>query len=413
MFRSVSLRNFKSLANVRVDLGPFTVLVGANGSGKSSFLQAIELFSWAVRHESINDSLLNHNVDFRDLVYLRSSKARITFDADLEFPKEGIELACERVHVWMRLAKKRYVYLTEHVRPGDAPPKNVTDWAYGVVSRKRYQRAWEANGPAIEHRNVALGHSMLGDIYSAEGSRQKFPILRKVADHFMNYVHYEIWGPEKLRDPSLHPVSSRRNGARGVRLGKSGEDLPRLLWSIHSVQSRWVTLLDELRIGFPAIREIRFQKGLDGELGLWFGEKRKGASSFLRYRPSQVSDGFLRLLGLLAIKHQPYPLELLGYEEPENGLHPSALDECMRHLKDIARNGTQVIVTTHSPYLLNYLLEDKAEPKAELRLVIRGEDGKTIISKPDPAKLKKARAQGFGIGELWGMLLNEKALAQS
>ena len=213
MFRSVSLRNFKSLANVRVNLGPFTVLVGANGSGKSSFLQAIELFSWAVRHESINDSLLNHNVDFRDLVYLRSSKARITFDADLEFPKEGIELACERVHVWMRLAKKRYVYLTEHVRPGDAPPKNVTDWAYGVVSRKRYQRAWEANGPAIEHRNVALGHSMLGDIYSAEGSRQKFPILRKVADHFMNYVHYEIWGPEKLRDPSLHPVSSRRNGA--------------------------------------------------------------------------------------------------------------------------------------------------------------------------------------------------------
>ncbi len=85
----------------------------------------------------------------------------------------------------------------------------------------------------------------------------------------------------------------------------------------------------------------------------------------------------------------------------------------MRHLKDIARNGTQVIVTTHSPYLLNYLLEDKAVPKAELRLVIRGEDGKTIISKPDPAKLKKARAQGFGIGELWGMLLNEKALAQS
>src|SRR5205814_2448496 len=72
------------------------------------------------------------------------------------------------------------------------------------------------------------------------------------------------------------------------------------------------------------------------------------------------------LLGLLAIKYQSVPLALLGYEEPENGLHPSALDDCMRHLKGIARNGTQVIVTTHSPYLLNYLLEDEAEPKAEI-----------------------------------------------
>lgn len=85
----------------------------------------------------------------------------------------------------------------------------------------------------------------------------------------------------------------------------------------------------------------------------------------------------------------------------------------MRHLTDIARSCTQVIVTTHSPYLLNYLLEEEAEPQAQLRLVIRGEDGTTSITSPDPEEIKKARAQGFGIGEFWGMLLNEKALAQS
>ena len=85
----------------------------------------------------------------------------------------------------------------------------------------------------------------------------------------------------------------------------------------------------------------------------------------------------------------------------------------MRHLKAIANRGTQVIMTTHSPSLLNQLLEDQSEPRAELRLVIRDElTGNTRIVPPDPAKIALARKQGFGIGELWGMLLNEKDLAE-
>src|SRR5260370_25954324 len=87
MFRYIAIKNFKSLADTSAELGMFTVLVGANGAGKSSFLQAIELFSWTVQYESINDALLAHHVDFRDLVYLRSRTATIEFEAELEFPK--------------------------------------------------------------------------------------------------------------------------------------------------------------------------------------------------------------------------------------------------------------------------------------------------------------------------------------
>jgi predicted ATPase len=161
-------------------------------------------------------------------------------------------------------------------------------------------------------------------------------------------------------------------------------------------------------------REIQFKRGLNpGEIGLAFVEKPSASRRPLHYRPSQMSDGFLRILAVLAIKYQSQPLALLGYEEPENGLHPSALGDCTRHLKGIARQGTQIIVTTHSPYLLNYLLEDEAEPKAELRLVLRGKSGKTTIAKPAAEKVARARRQGFGIGELWGMLLNEEDLAQT
>jgi predicted ATPase len=413
MFNKITIKNFKSLADTSTELGRFTVLVGANGSGKSSFLQAIELVSWAVRSPSINDELQANNVEFRDLVHLRASKVAIGFKADLaiEVPDEATgNTRMEAVEIDIELAKRRFAYIKEEfVRPlkqveGETLP-------YGILSSNRSRVAVEQNGEKprhmIKHDNVSLGHSMLRDVFRSRNAMSQFPVLYQVARHFADYVHYEIWGPENLRNPTRGPF---KLGA--MRLGKRGEDLPGLLHRIRLDEKRWPKLISDLQEAYPRIQEITFKRGVEvGELGLIFHES--SPSKPLLYRPSQMSDGFMRLLALLALKHQPRPLTLLGYEEPENGLHPSALDDCMRHLKAIARNGTQVIVTTHSPYLLNHLLEDETEPRAELRLVIRDKrTGRTTISPPDPEKVEHARKQGFGIGELWGMLLDEKELAK-
>jgi predicted ATPase len=413
MFRKISIENFKSLADANVDLAPFTVLVGNNGAGKSSFLQAIELMSWAVRYASISDALAVHHIDFRDLVYLRFRESAIALGAEID-----VNLAdgnIEQVAVRMRFKKRRYVYIDhEYVRPfaqtseADSPP-------YIVYCSSRKRIAVEQPAGRIVHQNVALGHSVLRDVYQARHGAEHFPVLFRVARHFVDYVHYEIWGPEQLRQPSNGERTLFAGPQDGRFLGKNGEGLPSLLWSIRANSSdRWAELLAELQSTYPAVREIRFKRGVEAsELGLVFLEQGTSSTSSLTYRPAQMSDGFLRLLALLAIKYQlPPPLALLGYEEPENGLHPSALHDCMRHLKDIAKNGTQVIVTTHSPYLLNHLLEDESKPIAELRLVLRGKDGKTRMVPHDPEKIRLARRQGFGIGELWGTLLNEKELAQ-
>jgi energy-coupling factor transporter ATP-binding protein EcfA2 len=413
MFRKVAIRNFKSLANAGTELGPFTVLVGDNGAGKSSFLQAIELASWAVKYDSINDALLRHHVDFRDLVYLRAPHSKISLEFELEVRTSESSDRAERVGVDMTLAKKRYVYTdVEFIAPATGPIDKKSR-NYGVYSEKRSRMAFEKPNGRIVHENVALGHSMLRDVYFSHLESHHFPVLFQVANHFLEYVHYEIWGPENLRNPSRGSQRPRGNGAPAGSLGKRGEGLPRLLWRIREEPERWQRLMAELQDSYPGIKGIHFRRGLEArELGLLFVEQPASSRSALSYRPSQMSDGFLRLLALLAIKYQPAPLALLGYEEPENGLHPRALDDCVRHLKGIVRNGTQVIVTTHSPYLLNHLLEDDAEPKAELRLVLRDRQGRTTITAPDPGKLERARRQGFGVGELWGMLLNEKELAQ-
>jgi hypothetical protein len=126
-----------------------------------------------------------------------------------------------------------------------------------------------------------------------------------------------------------------------------------------------------------------------------------------------VSDGFLRLLALTTLKYQSGSVSVLGYEEPENGMHPGMLRESVNRLRDIAARGTQVIVTTHSPFLLQYMLSEQygADPQSELKLVWRDPDGCTNIAPPDVDSLVRARKQGIGIGELWGLLLDEKSFA--
>lgn len=410
MFRKITVRNFKSLVDTTVDLAPFTVLVGKNGSGKSSFLQAIGLAAWAVQYESLDDVLERAGVGFLDLVSVQSGKRQtIVLEAELNFPTPGAPGPSDGAKVRMTFAQKegRVMLADELVGPADAAG-GISQGSYRIGREGQALVARENEG-FISHANVLLGHSMLRDVLLTENAGEVFPVLSRVGAQFLDYVHFQVWNADLLRKEAR--TTRKRYLAR--TLGRGGEGLADLLDRIRvSRPANWKKLKADLHEFYPKLRDLGFEAGSDPDhSALVFKEQAANGRSSRLYRPSQMSDGFLRLLGLLSIKHQALPLTTFGYEEPENGLHPDALDDCMRHLKDIVRNGTQVIVTTHSPYLLNYLLEDRDEPRPELRLVLRDEDGRTRILPPAPDKVERARRHGFGVGELWGMLLDEKELA--
>src|SRR5579862_2897642 len=150
MFRKITITNFKSLAEVSTELGAFTVLVGNNGSGKSSFLQAIDVVSWTVKYDSISTGLLDYNVDFRDLVYLRAAHSAIDFTADLTITPPNSHNV-ENVRMIMKIEKKKYPYLAMEV----VLPNLIRDPKWGIVSHAR-ERIAEENGNKISHKDVAL-----------------------------------------------------------------------------------------------------------------------------------------------------------------------------------------------------------------------------------------------------------------
>jgi len=407
MITRIHIRNFKSLQDVTVDLGPFTVLIGQNGAGKSSFLQALSLLGWLVSHRSINDALQDNGLTYNELVYLRAPSSRMVWELDIEVhdPRQPDRLVKARVHV--SLAKRRYAYVsTELVQPADLPPEDAAAAGQFWIGRVGKKIVVAREGPnRLEYRNVTLPHSVLLDVCLRP---TEFPVLSAIAREISGFMHYEIWGPESLRRPSAGTATA---------LAERGQNLPSVLHSLRNARpEEYGRLMEEVRGAYAWLDAIEIRRLGEGQFALSFLEKTADKRRRrVRYQPSQVSDGFLRYLALTTLRHQANGISILGYEEPENGMHPGMLQRSVETLRQVSSGGTQVIITTHSPFLLQFLLSANSggDPERELRLVWRGADGKTEIRPPNKRILAKAQAQGVGVGELWSMLLDERRLAES
>jgi predicted ATPase len=133
----------------------------------------------------------------------------------------------------------------------------------------------------------------------------------------------------------------------------------------------------------------------DVEGRYYFVQKEPG----LRFPVHQVgaSSGTLRMLALMTALFGETESNLIGIEEPENHVHPTALKYFADYLLR-AKTRVQLLVTTHSPLLLDYL----SEPDAVCIVQRRNSDGTKVTRELDPETVRHALAEsGFGLGELY------------
>jgi predicted ATPase len=153
----------------------------------------------------------------------------------------------------------------------------------------------------------------------------------------------------------LEPSSMRQEVPLKVAtdIGKNGRDLAAFL---HTVKKRneehFASIERTLCTLLPAIEGLDVTRSPDGQLHLWVQE------GDAEYSASVISEGTLRVLGLIAVASTHSDATVCGYEEPENGVHPSRLRVVARLLQGIVDNGRQIITTTHSPDLPDYLQDE-------------------------------------------------------
>lgn len=367
--QSVRIRNFKAIVDSRtLVLGPLTVFIGHNGSGKSSLIEGLETY-----------------------------QAIVT---------DGLDSAMQR---WLGIEHARHKGVEAKERAGQPLNPMAFDLSIGASPRKstRIEMAVNndsaANRMFIAHEKAAHANGWFVEkaLDRADGAHEPGrSILRSGgAGHRAVARHVKAWQFMSLQPERMGlPVSQQRTGGR-VRLAKDGSNIADYLLDIQRLDEQLKTnalegVVRTMAYVLPYARDL--QASLTSEL------ERKAylqlTEGNFKVPGWMLSTGTLRVLALLATLRHPEPPPLVVVEEIENGLDPRSIHLLVEEIRTAVLTGvTQVVLTTHSPYLLDLLKLD------QLVLVARDESGEPRFHRPaDDAKLAEWSRE-FAPGRLYTM----------
>ena len=216
--------------------------------------------------------------------------------------------------------------------------------------------------------------------------------------------------PQELLDKHLNPVGFYQLPTSGaamicpgysdisgaLELGHDGSLVPALLdYFLRRDRVRFFELVESLQRLVPGIEEVCIStpNPNDRQVDLVI-------ENGVTIPADKSSAGVRLLLFFLALAYHPTPPKVILLEEPENGVHPKRLGDVMRLLREITRGEhgepAQVILTTHSPYLM-----DQVDIEKDQILVFQREsDGKRTVQPANEERLKVFLDE-FMLGEVW------------
>lgn len=344
MITRICFRNFRSHADTELALGPINLLVGPAGAGKSNLFRGLVLLQSSV-HRALEDLFPPGIGEFH---WVRSRWAGetdpISFEVDL---KEVAEFAGVEFQYKLTIADSPsglyVVSETLQQRSGDE------GWQW-VFQRKSKPRFMGEFGQVDPYDPTLLNRARRSAVPYPDAPAVKMARAVARALSSVGYFHLEV-----------SELKGLGNGQHAEHIDYYGGRLPDFLAFLegtpeHSASYR--AIFDGLKELLPDLRAIHLtQVGPDRQgLALSF-EGHNGHITAL-----DLSDGTLLSLGMLAILHGPKKPLLLCLEEPETGLHPRRLRWLFDKMVGLAfppegQRRTQVILTTHSPDLVNLFAE--------------------------------------------------------
>ena len=361
--------NYRSLHDESIEFVDLNLFIGTNAAGKSTILDALRFLHEGVRAR-----------EFQTPVFHRGGMIHLAWKGEAV---NRIQLAVTfedefRTYQWLiRLIKEGMYgfYVEEEVnanRPQEPPSQ--------ILFAKRGEGWWWSGERG---QQVVLKQS--GETCALAAAAVDASFLARGVAEFVGR-----WG---FFDPS--PFLLRRDWAsvESGRFDTYGRNLGETLHMLHeSSPETFEEIVEATRavVGLPS--EIRTMES-EGRFHFMQNEP------WLHYAVHQmgVSSGTLRMLALMTAFLAEPETNLIGVEEPENYVHPTALSAFVQYLLT-ARERTQLMVTTHSPLLLDYL----NEPEAVRVVRHQGKRGTIVSQQDNPEGVRRAlEASGFGLGQFY------------
>lgn len=346
--KSLHLKNILSFKDTELKLQPLNVLIGANGSGKSNLIDVIRLLQ-AVPGDL--PTFFRRNGPISDWVWKGDQS---TPEMQLRFPELEVKLADyqylrERLDYQISFAifssGDQYNIHSEKLSVVDEPPKKpraVLEWdrVFGMISNVDFSGSEELTRTPLSSGLIRQGRSVLAEFRDP----LNHPVATRTAGRMGAIKAYRSWHVGR-DSPVRHP--QRTDGDPSFL----EEDFSNLALVVNDLLSRRLEpSLDSYLKRFYESYESLHPRIFGNTIELIVNEAGLGSS----LPASRLSDGTIRFIALLAILCHPEPPPLICIEEPEIAMHPDSQDLVVELLKK-ASERTQLIVTTHSPWLIDHL----------------------------------------------------------
>lgn len=364
MLTKLTIKNYKSLENVTLTPGPLTVLVGPNASGKSNILDALELLTELIPgRKRIKDALAERG-GYSSIVWGGDTQRNITIEIEWRRQQKSGAKSRNRLSITIGMEKKRCVFRSEALQLDE-----------NQLIVRDSETTWRSDRRT---RGLPEGHSD-ASFLTLLGGDESF--TQVVFDYLTNWVFHDF-DPHLMRPPQ--PVKKE------YRLSERGENLSTVIHTLYSAGDPSLTrILESVRSSVPAVEQLSSPITEDGKTYVALREKNVPEST----GSWGLSEGTLFSLALATALYTPEMPSLLALESPDTTLHPYVMESVAEMLK-IASRKTQVIVTTHSPYLLDYL-------PPEAIVIVEKIDGKTTCKPIKGRKGVKKATKALGLGEMW------------
>ncbi len=385
-------RNFRGIADVSVDLGPLTVLVGPNASGKSTVLDIVRFIKDSLRFDLDTAVSRRHGIErllHRQANHDVAASAEIELGLSLELSDYSMDycfiIARHEDHGF--IVKKEWFlvsYLNEE--PIDLTIEN------GEPSSSKLSLTPSRLYDEIDKDHLTNNYilpSLYNFLHFDKQDRQKEQksriqrCLKLFHDRLRSLQCYHIF-PNRLRNP--------QRPANPYPLDEVGSNLASVLRDMATRQPNQMARLEEsISHLIQGIVNVRVEE-IGGFLVVELGHSDLADESTIWFDLSQESDGTLRIIGLLTAIFQFPRSPFIGIEEPEFALHPGVLAALAELLVEASQT-TQLVITTHSPDLIDQLSVDCLR-------VVDSTTGVTTIGKVSKGQVEAIRRNLFSPGDL-------------
>jgi len=374
MIKRIKITDFKSIRDLDLPLDPVTVLVGRSGTGKSNFVQAIRFLRNLLLHP---EGAANYEWGWNRILPVGKTEPKPSFEVTFSIPGSDQD----------------YVYSLAFGRG----PRALSVERLQLGSATIFFRRWnERNSSPQWTWEKAPNIANLSPYQSDDPMLGTFPSLSPTVDAYaalangIGYYHFPATALAWEREG--HPYAEFLQNIPGLTDDASNyrEVLRRITQDFHRPDLR-KSLLAALKQVNPSIASIQLDSLTKPSKTIVAHES--GGQVF-ELSLEQESDGLRRFYAHLLALYQTPPKLTLIFEEPENAIFPGALSLLADEFKAAPReNRGQVIITTHSPMLLDSF-------EVENVRVVEMRDGQTIIGPVSKEQQQAVRSRLLTTGEL-------------